>query len=151
MTEQESIERADLWIVRWGAKVEGIRPIKLVCKLKPIDLSGMDYSFCLPAEHLSDPHLRAGMLKSMASCGIDITTACAELVALVGNAQAAGKRGVLVITGKGRADQGYGVLRRAVPTWLNQPPNRARIIAVHDAQPRDGGSGALYLLLRKRR
>ena len=47
--------------------------------------------------------------------------------------------------------QGYGVLRRAVPTWLNQPPNRARIIAVHDAQPRDGGSGALYLLLRKRR
>ena len=34
---------------------------------------------------------------------------------------------------------------------LNQPPNRARIIAVHDAQPRDGGSGALYLLLRKRR
>ena len=70
---------------------------------------------------------------------------------LFGNAQAAGKRGVLVITGKGRADQGYGVLRRAVPTWLNQPPNRARIIAVHDAQPRDGGSGALYLLLRKRR
>ena len=69
----------------------------------------------------------------------------------LGNAQAAGKRGVLVITGKGRADQGYGVLRRAVPTWLNQPPNRARIIAVHDAQPRDGGSGALYLLLRKRR
>ena len=56
-----------------------------------------------------------------------------------------------MITGKGRADQGYGVLRRAVPTWLNQPPNRARIIAVHDAQPRDGGSGALYLLLRKRR
>ena len=66
-------------------------------------------------------------------------------------ANRSGKRGVLVITGKGRADQGYGVLRRAVPTWLNQPPNRARIIAVHDAQPRDGGSGALYLLLRKRR
>ena len=44
-----------------------------------------------------------------------------------------------------RSHQGYGVLRRAVPTWLNQPPNRAPIIAVHDAQPRDGGSGALYL------
>ncbi len=80
--EQELDRRADLWIVRWGAKVEGIRPIKLVCKLQPIDLSGMEYSFSLPAEHLSDPHLRAGMLKSMASCGIDLTTACSELVAL---------------------------------------------------------------------
>ena len=69
----------------------------------------------------------------------------------LGDAQAAGKRGVLVITGKGRADQGYGVLRRAVPHWLNLPHNRGRIIAVHDAQPRDGGSGALYVLLKKRR
>ena len=69
----------------------------------------------------------------------------------LGNAQAAGKRSVLVITGKGRVDQGYGVLRRAVPHWLNLPHNRGRIIAVHDAQPRDGGSGALYVLLKKRR
>ena len=82
MTSQESIQRADLWIVRWGAKMEGIKPLKLCCKLKLIDTSEADYSFSLPAEHLSDPHLRAGMLKSMASCGIDITTACAELVAL---------------------------------------------------------------------
>ena len=68
----------------------------------------------------------------------------------LGDAQAAGKRSVLVITGKGRVDQGYGVLRRAVPHWLNLPHNRGRIIAVHDAQPRDGGSGALYVLLKKR-
>jgi DNA-nicking Smr family endonuclease len=67
------------------------------------------------------------------------------------DAQAAGKRSVLVITGKGRAEQGYGVLRRAVPHWLNLPHNRSRIIAVHTAQPRHGGSGALYVLLRKRR
>ncbi len=82
MTAQESIQRADLWIVRWGAKVEGIKPLKLCRKLRLIDISETDYSFSLPAEHLSDPHLRAGMLKSMASCGIDIATASAELVAL---------------------------------------------------------------------
>lgn len=80
--EKELDQRADLWIVRWGAKVEGIKPLKLCCTLRPIDLSGMDYSFSLPAEHLSDPHLRAGMLKSMASCGIDFATASTELVAL---------------------------------------------------------------------
>ena len=36
-----------------------------------------------------------------------------------------------------------------VPRWLNEAVNRRRIIAIHEAQPRDGGSGALYLLLRK--
>ncbi len=82
MTEQESIQRADLWIVRWGAKVEGIKPLKLYCGHTPIDMSDMDYSFSLAAEHLIDPHLRAGMLKSMATFGIDFATASAELIAL---------------------------------------------------------------------
>ena len=83
MTAQKTMHRlAALWIVRWGAKVEGIKPLKLCRKLKMIDISETDYSFSLPAEHLSDPHLRAGMLMSMTSCGIDIATASAELVAL---------------------------------------------------------------------
>ncbi len=82
MTEEARRKRADLWTVRWGAKAEGIKPLKLFCRHKPIDLSDVDYSFSLPAEHLIDPHLRAGMLKSMATCGIDFATASAELVAL---------------------------------------------------------------------
>ncbi len=74
--------RADLWTVRWGAKREGMKPLKLCSNLRPLDISESDYSFSLSAEHLSDPHLRAEMLKSMADCGIDVATACAELVAL---------------------------------------------------------------------
>jgi DNA-nicking Smr family endonuclease len=64
-----------------------------------------------------------------------------------------GLRCVLVITGKGLrrlGDEGQaGILRNAAPRWLNEAPNRARILAFAAAQPRDGGSGALYVLLRR--
>ncbi len=56
-----------------------------------------------------------------------------------------------VITGIGRAREEGGVLRAAVPRWLNEPPNRARVLAFDLAQPNDGGHGALYVLLRKKR
>lgn len=69
-------------------------------------------------------------------------------------AQDLGQRCVLVITGKGYrsgASTCAGVLRAAVPRWLNEAPNRSRLLAIAAAMPRDGGSGALYVLLRRRR
>lgn len=61
-----------------------------------------------------------------------------------------GKRTVIVITGKGLKRSGeVGVLRTMVPRWLNQPPLRGQIVAVCEAAPQDGGSGALYLRLKK--
>lgn len=64
-------------------------------------------------------------------------------------AQASGHRCVIVITGKGRVSEGGGVLRNQVPGWLNAPGLRPRILAFAPAQPRDGGAGALYVLLRR--
>jgi DNA-nicking Smr family endonuclease len=61
--------------------------------------------------------------------------------------RAVGRRCVLVITGHGRASG--GVLKAAVPRWLGEPDLRRHLLAVNPAQPRDGGSAALYLLLRK--
>jgi DNA-nicking Smr family endonuclease len=71
-----------------------------------------------------------------------------------------GLRCVLVITGKGLrkldVDEGerirsddLGILRNAVPRWLNEAPTRGRILAFGAAQPKDGGGGALYVLLRR--
>jgi len=57
-----------------------------------------------------------------------------------------GRRTVLIVTGKGQ-----GILKDAVPRWLNESPNRGRILLVAQAQPKDGGGGALYVLLRRRR
>ncbi len=73
----------------------------------------------------------------------------------LGEAQARGLRCVLVITGKGttpRADgEAGGVLRGQVPRWLNEPGNRARVLAFDYAQPKHGGLGALYVLMRRKK
>lgn len=63
---------------------------------------------------------------------------------------ALGRRCLLVITGKGQR-QGTGVLRSAVPYWLNQPPLRATLLTFSHARPQDGGEGALYVLLKRQR
>ncbi|MCH9019916.1 MAG: Smr/MutS family protein [Proteobacteria bacterium] len=42
-------------------------------------------------------------------------------------------------------------MRANVPRWLNQPPNRARVLAIAEAQPKHGGAGALYVLLKRKR
>ena len=55
-----------------------------------------------------------------------------------------GKRCILVVTGKGK-----GVLQSAVPNWLNQPLINQYILSFNYAQPKDGGSGALYILLKR--
>jgi DNA-nicking Smr family endonuclease len=61
----------------------------------------------------------------------------------------AGRRCLLVITGRGL--DGPGILRNSVPRWLEEGQLRRRILAIAPAQPRHGGAGALYLLLRRRR
>jgi DNA-nicking Smr family endonuclease len=66
-------------------------------------------------------------------------------------AQEAGWRCVLVITGKGYRSGSVGILKLAVPRWLNLPENRSRILAISHATPADGGDGALYVLLRRTR
>ncbi|MCB2012748.1 MAG: Smr/MutS family protein [Geminicoccaceae bacterium] len=63
--------------------------------------------------------------------------------------QARGARCVLVITGVGQRNG--GILRNMTPRWLDTEPNRSRILAYSPAQTRDGGHGALYVLLRRRR
>ncbi len=60
---------------------------------------------------------------------------------------AAGKRHVAVITGKG--SRGEGVLRRAVPRWLELPELRRIVSAVTHAAPEKGGEGVLHVLLKK--
>lgn len=74
-----------------------------------------------------------------------------ELNAFLADAHAAGRRCVLIVTGKGARTSGGGVLRAEVPKWLNEAPNRGRIVAFAGARPQHGGGGALYVLLRRRR
>jgi DNA-nicking Smr family endonuclease len=74
-----------------------------------------------------------------------------ELAAFIHTSCEAGRRCVLVITGRGLGPRGPGVLKSAVPRWLEEVELRRKILAIAPAQPRDGGAGALYLLLRRDR
>ena len=81
--------------------------------------------------------------------GMTQDEAHAALNRFIAAAHRAGKRQVLVITGKGMRSGGQGVLRNAVPHWLNGAGLREKIIAFDYANPKDGGEGALYVRLRK--
>lgn len=72
-----------------------------------------------------------------------------RLRAFIQQSASLGHRCVLVITGKGV--RGEGVLRRHVPFWLKQPPLSGVILAISDATPKDGGAGAIYVMLRRTR
>ena len=68
------------------------------------------------------------------------------------------KRLLLVITGKGNkiSDNSFfesekGVLKKNVPEWLNQSPLGEIILSTSLAHLKHGGSGALYVYLRKKR
>ena len=97
-----------------------------------------------------------------------------RLVGFIRDCAARGLATVLVITGKGgrrepivhRAPgpprhpwdepwgdldaRDHGVLRRSVPMWLAEPDMRAFIVSYTEAGARHGGSGALYVHLRRR-
>ena len=83
--------------------------------------------------------------------GLPAAGAHARLGEFGAGAQDRGRRCVLVSTGKGRVSEDGGVLRRMVPRWIDTPPSRGRVLSLEQAQPKHGGAGALYLLLRKRR
>ena len=73
------------------------------------------------------------------------------------NAYMQKKRCVLIITGKGIKkdnDPWYetkGVIREALPSWLNHPEIRPFILSMTSAKIEDGGSGAMYVLLKRQR
>ena len=69
-----------------------------------------------------------------------------KLQRFIEDASYAGCRCVLVITGKGA-----GVLKGFVPEWLKKAPLSRLVLALAEARPSDGGIGAFYVLLRRRR
>lgn len=69
-----------------------------------------------------------------------------------------GKRCLLIITGKGKSTAGGdifaipdGILKQKVPQWLSLPPLSDIILKITPATPSHGGSGALYVYLKRNR
>ena len=88
--------------------------------------------------------------------GMTVDRAHKALLAFLLRCHADDRRLALVITGKGKSsqDQGpipqpTGILRRQVPHWLEQPPLRQIVLQTTTAHQKHGGSGALYVYLRR--
>lgn len=110
-----------------------------------------------PAGHGFDRPTRAKLAKGRLAIegkvdlhGLTQSEAHALLLSFLHRAHADGRRHVLVVTGKGASLGSEGVLRRAVPGWFATAPFRALVSAHEPAASRHGGSGALYVRLRRR-
>ena len=133
-----------------GSKPRGTTPLAQITAPDPIRMDRKAYTTMnrgkLKPEGRLDLH------------GMTMAEAHPELVHFILNAQSAGKRLVLVITGKGRTpkDDGpipvrKGILRHQLPQWLSQAPLSQAVLQVSEAHLKHGGSGAYYVYLRRRR
>lgn len=97
--------------------------------------------------------LKAGRLSSEGHLdlhGHNADQALDSLLFFMRESYLSGRRMVLVITGRGKnSPQGLSILRKELQAWLTREPLRRIVLAFCTAQPRDGGPGSLYILLRK--
>ena len=106
-----------------------------------------------------DRRLSRGMVQPDATVdlhGHTLNSAYAMLDAALDRAVARGDRVVLLITGKpprpdSERPHARGAIRAAVGDWLHASRHADAIAAVRGANPRHGGSGALYIVLRRPR
>ena len=62
-----------------------------------------------------------------------------------------GLRCVLIVHGRGlNSPDSLPVIKEGLPRWLGQGPVRKVVLAFATARPYDGGTGAIYVLLRRR-
>jgi DNA-nicking Smr family endonuclease len=62
-----------------------------------------------------------------------------------------GLRCVLIVHGRGlNSPDSFPVLKEGLPVWLGRGSVRKIVLAFATARPYDGGTGAIYVLLRKR-
>jgi len=61
-----------------------------------------------------------------------------------------GRRGVLIVHGRGLSSPSEPILKNKVREWLTRGPWRKWVVAYCSARKCDGGAGATYVLLRQR-
>ena len=88
--------------------------------------------------------------------GLTQAAARQTLLTFLTSARAAGKRCVLVITGKGApypaaSSPARGVLRTRLRDWLREDAFRIHVARASQAHRRHGGAGAFYLFLKSPR
>jgi len=154
----------------WTAYAKGVKPLKPSKTGKPstavkerktktlsstaLQKPGQQTStgFYASLGHKDERCLRTGTIAIEARLdlhGMYQAEAHRALIDFVARQAKAGRRHLLVITGKGRG--GEGVLRARLADWLAAADIAVHIRALRPAAPRHGGTGAFYLILKKLR
>ncbi len=84
--------------------------------------------------------------------GLTLAQAHNALINFIRTQADRGARSVIVVTGKGspNAEKPTGKIKSELMHWLNAAPLRPFILAVNEAAPHQGGSGAVYVLLKRK-
>jgi DNA-nicking Smr family endonuclease len=84
--------------------------------------------------------------------GMSAAAARSAVAQTIARAAAAGHRAVLIVHGRGRNSRdNVPVLKQRLKVWLAHGSIGRSVLAFTSARPADGGTGALYVLLRRRR
>lgn len=126
-----------------------------------VDLKAVAKKRAGPADTLDggwDRRLRRGIAapeRTIDLHGHTLASAHAALDHAIDRALGDEVRMLLVVTGKpprtDDAGRRRGAIRAAIGDWLAGSRHATRIAAVRNAHPRHGGTGALYVILRRRR
>jgi DNA-nicking Smr family endonuclease len=114
----------------------------------------------------TEERMRRGQLEPEARLdlhGLTESVAYRTLLTFLKGAMARRHKLVLVVTGKGRPqaedapfdmelhERSRGILKAAVPRWLNEKDFAGLIAGTRPAHKKHGGEGAMYIYLRKGR
>jgi DNA-nicking Smr family endonuclease len=132
------------------------RLLELIAGKGQFDLSLTDEYLEGQVSHL-DPRviaaLKAGALPVQDYCdlhGLSVDHAQLCLKQFLAQARVRNYRTVLVVHGRGHNSPDHlPVLKKHLEGWLSMKRFRRQVLAFASAQPYDGGTGALYLLLRR--
>ncbi len=97
--------------------------------------------------------LRAGRVEPEGKIdlhGLRADDAGERVEAFIRDAVASARRCVLVISGRGRKTGGISVVKEEVLERLTSGPAARHVRALCTARPQHGGTGALYVALRRR-
>lgn len=128
-------------------------PTPVAAPVRPLTSNGLDSTW--------DRKLTRGAIDPDVTIdlhGMTLGMAHDRLNGGIAQALAMGARVILLIAGKHRPHGDHdqrgerrGAIRAKLLDWLAASPHAGRIAAVRAAQPRHGGDGAVYIVLRKPR